>query len=826
VTVTNDRGQVHAETRVTITNQAPLARAGQAQTVTVNSGVTLNGSMSSDPDGHTPLIYGWRQIGGTSVTLSNAVAAAPTFVSPAAPAILTFTLVVTDAYGAWSNPDQVTVNVQDIAVSGLSAVSNAPTTLGRSNLFTATASGTNVTYMWAFGDGAIGAGRLASHTYPSTGIYTARVTATNGMGTMWVVIPVTITNLAPTANAGPDQGVYVSTLVTLNGSGSTDPDGHTPLIYGWRQTGGSVVTLDNAAVSQPTFTAPAAPSILTFTLMVTDARGLTAVAQDQVVIAVNDVPITNLSVVSSSPTTLGQATIFTVTAGGSNVVYVWDCGDGSSTGGSRISHTYANAGNYTVVVTATNGAGRASTLTQVSITNRAPVANAGSAQTVFVNAVTTLDGSGSYDPDGHLPLSYAWRQTGGSPVILNNALISNSLFTAPSVPAVLTFTLTVTDARGLPATVIAQTVVTIVNSGIGDLKVLNSSPTTLGKATVVTVTSTGSNVVYTWNFGDSQTGTGATASHVYAAAGLYTATVTATNNVGQIHAETHVTVTNLAPVASAGQMQTVTVGSTAKLDGSASFDPDGHIPLVYSWRQMSGPPVVLSSDSDISPSFVAPNEPSILAFALVVTDAAGLIGVPSNVVTVTVNDVPIGGLLLHSSSPNPLGQVTEFTATIASGTNVTYEWAFGDGQTAIGSSATHSYLEIGTYTATLTATNSTGSVWDDIPVTIISPICVPPQGITLTSMVTDYVNERQMFNAWVVPETATLPLTYTWQATDHPSIITVSASLHMSQWFTWSAFGTQTVTVSVANVCGFVTSSDPIDVLLPPRVYIPIILDN
>ena len=81
--------------------------------------------------------------------------------------------------------------------------------------------------------------------------------------------------------------------------------------------------------------------------------------------------------------------------------------------------------------------------------NQAPVADAGPDESMSTLAPVTLDGSGSIDPDGDLPLSYFWTQTGGPPVTFTPHL-SMTTFTAPGDPAVLTFTLTVTDSLGLP----------------------------------------------------------------------------------------------------------------------------------------------------------------------------------------------------------------------------------------------------------------------------------------------------------------------------------------------------------------------------------------
>mgnify|MGYP000970339087 CR=1 FL=1 len=164
------------------------------------------------------------------------------------------------------------------------------------------------------------------------------------------------TNQAPVANAGSDQSVTVGTGITLDGSGSSDPDSHT-LSYGWAQTGGPAVTLSNAAAVNPTFTAPGTPTVLTFTLRVTDSFGLAASAADEVVVTLHDVPVSGLAVTAASPTVLGQVTAFTATAQGSNLVYTWDFGDGSpviSGSSSTVTHTYPAIGTYTAIVTATN----------------------------------------------------------------------------------------------------------------------------------------------------------------------------------------------------------------------------------------------------------------------------------------------------------------------------------------------------------------------------------------------------------------------------------------------------------------------------------------
>ncbi len=80
---------------------------------------------------------------------------------------------------------------------------------------------------------------------------------------------------------------------------------------------------------------------------------------------------------------------------------------------------------------------------------------------------------------------------------------------------------------------------------ITNVVAINNGPTLLHNATNFTATVTGgTNISYTWNFGDGQNGSGKTPSHTYAATGVYTATVTATNSQGSQTATTVAHVTN------------------------------------------------------------------------------------------------------------------------------------------------------------------------------------------------------------------------------------------------------------------------------------------
>jgi hypothetical protein len=93
-------------------NQPPVANAGTDQAVDPGATVTLNGTLSSDIDSGIST-YAWTQISGTSVTLSDATVAQPTFTAPTSVegATLVFGLTVTDIEGASSTQDTVTIIV-------------------------------------------------------------------------------------------------------------------------------------------------------------------------------------------------------------------------------------------------------------------------------------------------------------------------------------------------------------------------------------------------------------------------------------------------------------------------------------------------------------------------------------------------------------------------------------------------------------------------------------------------------------------------------------------------------------------------------------------
>ena len=191
--------------------------------------------------------------------------------------------------------------------------------------------------------------------------------------------PFTPTNSTPNANAGPDQSnIAAEANVQLDATGSSDSDG-TIASYAWNQTAGTSVTLSNATIASPTFTAPTTGSnqTLTFELTITDDEGATHT--DTV-----NIEILAEVVANNAPNANAGTDQSNITAG-SNVQL--DATGSSDSDGTIVSYAW----NQT--------AGDSVTLSDTTIANptfTAPITN--SDQTLTFNVVIT-DDDGATDSD-------------------------------------------------------------------------------------------------------------------------------------------------------------------------------------------------------------------------------------------------------------------------------------------------------------------------------------------------------------------------------------------------------------------------------------------
>ncbi len=145
----------------------------------------------------------------------------------------------------------------------------------------------------------------------------------------------------------------------------------------------------------------------------------------------------------------------------------------------------------------------------------------------------TLDGSGSYDPDGGSIVSYDWSEGG-------TLLGSGAVIVYEFAVGIHTVTLKVTDDEGATGT--DEVVITVnpnqppvADAGPDKSAYVGDSVTFDGSGSY---DPDGTIVSYGWSFGDGGIGTGVTVSHVYGLAGTYTVTLTVADNGGLIGTDT------------------------------------------------------------------------------------------------------------------------------------------------------------------------------------------------------------------------------------------------------------------------------------------------
>lgn len=277
------------------------------------------------------------------------------------------------------------------------------------------------------------------------------------------------------------------------------------------------------------------------------------------------------------------------------------------------------------------------------------------------------------------------------------------------------------------------------------------------------------------------------------------------------------------PIAHAGDAQYVFAGVTVLLDGSASSDPDGDMPLTYRWRQVGGPPVELSSTTMSVTTFTAPSLPTVLGFYLYVTDSQGHESAPDAVV-ITIVDSPLAGLDTSSDTPTALGSATSFTATINGSSAVTYTWDFGDGITTTGSlgSVTHVYSQTGRYEVTLIANADGVTAIQQVVVVVYNPAPVAQASVSPTVALAGNL-VRLNAQASYDPNN-NLPLSYTWVQVEGPRVVLTHSNSATPVFIAPASPTTATVSFHLAVIDAYNEVGQPYTVtltLLPALVAGP-----
>ena len=268
----------------------------------------------------------------------------------------------------------------------------------------------------------------------------------------------------------------------------------------------------------------------------------------------------------------------------------------------------------------------------------------------------TLDGSGSSDSEGDLPLRFTWT-LGSSPVdstaALENAGSATPSFT-PDLAGEYTIGLVVTDSLGAASTLDTVTVVATNERPVADA----GDDQTSHPGHSVTLDGSRSHdpdgdtpLTLSWEIVASPEGSTVRLSDPAAPLpsftpdllGEYRIRLTVADRLGSVSLPDEVVVSTLnsAPTADAGSDQVIIVrGATVQLDGRGSSDPDGDS-LSFVWTMIekpAGSTAALSNPASVTPTFVADLQGSYL-LALVVRDSFGGTS-EADLVTVSFENVP------------------------------------------------------------------------------------------------------------------------------------------------------------------------------------------
>jgi fibro-slime domain-containing protein len=278
-------------------------------------------------------------------------------------------------------------------------------------------------------------------------------------------------------------------------------------------------------------------------------------------------------------------------------------------------------GDYSIVLTVSDGAQEAQDEVRIQVLNTPPVAQAGPDQHVLTGVAVTLNGSDSFDPDGDL-LTYAWQidwdlvakpaDSALRDTDITDRTSPNPSF-VPDVDGVYIFRLIVNDGQADSApdfvTITASTPNVPPNAQagadqnvyVGDVVYLDGSASTDPDDGPEPLT-------FAWTFVAVPVGSAlhnqhivdadqAMASFVPDVPGTYVLRLAVSD--GEADDDDDITIVashNVPPNARAGPDQTLQLGPEVALDGRASSDPDnGPQPLVFAWRFVS-----VANDSALS----------------------------------------------------------------------------------------------------------------------------------------------------------------------------------------------------------------------------------
>jgi gliding motility-associated-like protein len=552
----------------------------------------------------------------------------------------------------------VLVNIVPVA-----AFTSSTACVGQNTSFTDQTTGSPISWNWTFGDASPnGNTQNPSHSYASAGTYTTTLIAAAGSGCADTITHTVTVNPVPTA-----QFSFVSVCANDTTFFNSTSLGN-PTTFNWNF---GDATFDNTNNPSPSHIYTSGG-----TFNVTLTAGYATGCTNSIVIPVTVYPRTVPAFTSTIPC-LGGATNFTDQTANSPVSWQWDFGDGSPLSSTQNpSHTYATSGTFPVTIVTSNSFGCVDSITNNVTVYPLPVAN-------FV-ADTVCQGAASQFTDGSsFAVGWNWDFGDATP---------NSTLTSPThsyaAQGTYTVTLIVFNAQGCSDT-IAHTVVVRPNP-VSAFTVTTACHT---YPTAYTDNST-SAVSWEWNFGDlSPANFTQSPSYVFANPGNYSTSLVVSNIFGCT--DTSVQTVTVLPQPQAGFVNTLVCAK----DMVTFTDTTTGAPAQWTWDFGDGSP----TDPNQNPThtYLVGGTYNI---TLIAGNNAGCIDTLQ--MPITVNSVPVPAFTATSVC---LGNITAFTDGSFDTSPITnYFWDFGDGNNSLSSNPNYIYQNPGTYTVTLTVTNTHG----------------------------------------------------------------------------------------------------------------------